>query len=395
MSTHWQRLATARPTATEAASLILLFGFTVSGVALSAAVAPEPQALWPGLLPSAAACAALYWRRDHPVLAFGLTLLCAMGLGALGYLLTPLLMAPLLIGQFWASARARIATWNSALTAAACLVITGLFLSSFPDSLVFVTVSPAAWVLLAAVCGNYVRVRREYALARTEHADREREEEARHRVTQERVRIARELHDVVAHHLALANAQAGTAAHLARTHPEQAFEVLDRLSDTTAAALTEMKATVGLLRQASDDADDLAPAPGLRQLTELIDGFTTADLDVSVTVDGDTRPLPTGPDLAAYRIIQEALTNVTKHAATRTATVRLAYTRRHLTVSVTNEAVPGGSVPTAGPQGFGLVGMRERAMAAGGTFRAGPRPEGGFEVTCTLPLNSTAESTSR
>ncbi|MFB4420769.1 sensor histidine kinase [Streptomyces sp. QL37] len=270
-------------------------------------------------------------------------------------------------------------------------MITGLFLNSFPDSMVFVTVSPVAWVLLAAVCGNYVRVHREYALARTEHADREREEEARHRVVQERVRIARELHDVVAHHLALANAQAGTAAHLYRTHPERAFEMIERLSETTAAALTDMKATVGLLRQESDGADDLAPAPGLGRLPDLIDGFTTAGLDVTVTVDGDARPLPAGPDLAAYRVVQEALTNVTKHAATRSATVRLTYTLRQLTVSVTNDAARWAPAPTAGTRGFGLLGMRERVVAAGGTFRAGPLPEGGFQVTCTLPLTRTTE----
>ncbi|MFF4501274.1 sensor histidine kinase [Streptomyces sp. NPDC001401] len=388
MSTNWQRRAATRPKAVEAAKLVLLFALTVAGVLLTWAVLPERPALWPGILLSALACAALHRRRSHPLQAFAVTLLCTMGLGAVGYLLTPGVMGPLLVAQYATSVRTpRRTTWNSALTAAAGMVGAGLFGRAFHGSVILVVVNPAAWVLLSAAFGSYIRVRREYAAARAEHAAREREEEARHRVIQERMRIARELHDVVAHHLTLADAQAATAAHLSRTHPEQAFDIIGRLPETTAAALRELKATVGLLREDTDTAD-LAPAPGLRQLPELVDACSAAGLEVTVAVEGQSRRLTPVLDLTAYRIIQEALTNVTKHAATRTAQVRLSYTPHYLTLTVSNDTAPDRPAAAPGPGGgFGLLGMRERATAVGGTLHAGRRPQGGFEVSCALPLD--------
>ncbi|MFI5680786.1 sensor histidine kinase [Streptomyces cellulosae] len=394
MSTSWQRRAATRPKAVEAAALALLFGCTVSGVLLTRAVMSEPLAVGPGIALSAVACTALRWRSSRPLHVLAAATLCTMAQGALGYLLTPLLMGPLLIAQYSTSAQApRRTTWNSALTAAGCMVVTGLFLTSFRDSLILSIVNPAGWVLLSAAFGSYIRVRREYAAARADHADRQREEETRHRVIQERMRIARELHDVVAHHLTLANAQAGTAAHLSRTAPDQAFEILGKLPETTAAALRELKATVGLLREDTDTADDVTPAPGLQQLPVLVDACSAAGLEVSVTVEGQPRRLTPGLDLTAYRVVQEALTNVTKHAATRTAQVRIAYTPHYLTLTITNEIAP--DRPMAAPgsgRGFGLLGMRERALSTGGTFSAGRRPQGGFEVACSLPLHSPDES---
>lgn len=168
--------------------------------------------------------------------------------------------------------------------------------------------------------------------------------------------------------------------------------------------------TVGLLRQ-DTDAQELAPAPGLAQLPQLVATCASAGLDVSVTRAGRPRPLPPGLDLTAYRIVQEALTNVTKHAATSSARVRLDYTPDDLTLTITDEAGTGPAAAADLPdhnrdhsrsrsrnrgrgRGYGLLGMRERALSVGGTFHAGPRPEGGFEVTCTLPLPSSEDSTS-
>ncbi|GAA5204262.1 hypothetical protein GCM10023323_06500 [Streptomyces thinghirensis] len=137
----------------------------------------------------------------------------------------------------------------------------------------------------------------------------------------------------------------------------------------------------------------MAPAPGLDRLPDLVTACAAADLAVTVTVAGDPRPLAPGLDLTAYRIVQEALTNVTKHAGSRTAGVRLAYTPHFLTLTVTNDTTTARPAPPPGPgHGFGLLGMRERALAAGGTFHAGPRPEGGFEVSCALPLHGHDES---
>ncbi|NUT90981.1 MAG: sensor histidine kinase, partial [Saccharothrix sp.] len=236
-------------------------------------------------------------------------------------------------------------------------------------------INPVLFLALPVVLASVVVLRR--------HS---REEEARHRVAEERLRIARELHDVVAHHMALANAQAGTAAYLARARPDQAQRILTELTGTTSAALRELKATVGLLRQPGDGDSPPEPAPGLARLPELITAFASSGLDVRVTVEGTRRPLPPSVDLTAYRVVQEALTNVTKHAATDTAQVRLSYGDVLLTVVVLNTGVlaPMGS-------GFGILGMRERVHAAGGDFQAGPDTGGGFTVTATLPTGAPPE----
>lgn len=172
--------------------------------------------------------------------------------------------------------------------------------------------------------------------------------------------------------------------------------MIEKLPEVTASALRELKAAVGLLRQ-DTDSQELAPAPGLEQLPQLVETCASAGLDVSVTREGRPRPLPPGLDLTAYRIVQEALTNVTKHAVTPSARVRLGYTPHDLKLTITNEA---GTHPEAAADfpghrhGYGLLGMRERVLSAGGTFHAGPQPEGGFEVACTLPLPSSEKSTS-
>jgi len=237
------------------------------------------------------------------------------------------------------------------------------------------------------------RIRRAYldvVQARADYAERSREEEARLRVAEERMRIARELHDVVAHHMALANAQAGTAAHLARSHPDKVRKILDDLAGTTSSALRELKATVGLLHQSNDSDASLEPAPGLARLPELTAACQTAGIKVTVTTEGTPRPLSPGVDLTAFRIVQEALTNVTKHASAKAAYVQLEYARDRLTLTVTDNgtatAPAAADAPAAG-RGFGLVGMRERAQSVGGELCAGPRPQGGFEVTTTLPLH--------
>ncbi|MER7922910.1 sensor histidine kinase [Streptomyces sp. NPDC096057] len=394
MSTSWRHRAATHPKALDLAVLVLLFAVTVAGVLTTWVLASGPLALWPGIALSAVACAALHWRRNHPLPVLAFTASCAITVGALGYLLTLLLMGPLLVAQYATSLRMpRRTGWNSALIVTGCVVVSGLVFPSFLDSVVFAVVNPTAWILLCAALGGYRRVRREYAVARAEHADRQREEEARHRVVQERMRIARELHDVVAHHLTLADAQAGAVKHLLRTRPDRAQEIIDRLPETTAAALRELKAAVGLLRQDTDAADDLAPAPGLDRVPDLVDSCAATGLQVDVTVEGERCPLTPVLDLTAYRVLQEALTNVTKHGAGRTAEVRLAYTSRRLTLTVTNDTAPDRAPVPPGPEGgFGLISMRERATSVGGAFHAGHRTRGGFQVVCTLPLDMPLDS---
>ncbi|MFD8725341.1 sensor histidine kinase [Streptomyces sp. NPDC059629] len=251
------------------------------------------------------------------------------------------------------------------------------------------TIGPAAWLLLPVVAGNAVRLQGAYVeavRARAEYAERSREEELRHRVAEERMRIARELHDVVAHHLALANAQAGTAAHLSRTNPDQVHGILRDLAGTTGSALRELKATVGLLRQTGDPDPSLAPNPGLGHLPKLTAACAAAGLTVHVTVAGTPRPLTAGVDLTAYRIVQEALTNVAKHASAEAAYVRIGWSPNRLDLTITDDGTVTAPAATGPGPGFGLIGMRERAQSVGGTFTAGHREGGDFEVTARLPL---------
>nr|WP_269204665.1 sensor histidine kinase [Motilibacter deserti] len=232
---------------------------------------------------------------------------------------------------------------------------------------------------------------------RARRAELGRDLEARRRVAEERVRIARELHDLVAHQITLANAQAMVAARVFDSRPEQSRRSLDDLVETTANALDDLRATVGLLRETGGPAEPAEPAPGLSRLPALLESFRRAGLEVSVHQEGAARPLPPGTDLTAYRIVQEALTNVAKHAGGGSARVRLAWSRDRVTVTVTDDGPGTGTLPplaaakaapaaTDRPPGYGLIGMRERAAAVGGRLTAGRRPEGGFRVSTDLPL---------
>lgn len=210
-----------------------------------------------------------------------------------------------------------------------------------------------------------------------------RRQESLRRVGEERLRIARELHDVLAHNVSLINVQAGVALHLLDEHPEQAEPALAAIKQASAETLREMRSVLGTLRQADEHAPR-GPAPGLARLEELVERMGSAGLEVRVAVEGQRRSLPAAVDLAAYRIVQEALTNVTRHAGGATARVRLSYGARDLLVEVVNDSR---RVPAPAPivEGNGIVGMRERAAGLGGEFSAGPR-FGGFLVQARLPL---------
>jgi signal transduction histidine kinase len=212
---------------------------------------------------------------------------------------------------------------------------------------------------------------------RARRAEQSREEEAQRLVMEERLRIARELHDIVAHNLALISVQAGVAAHLMQSRPEKATAALGHVRDAANAAVDELGAVLAVLRQNGDPDRTTEPAPGLDDLPALLDTVAAAGLPVRFRQDGPVRPLPAATELAAYRIIQEALTNASKHGAGG-ADLGLTYTGDGLTIAVTNPIRPGpaGSAGT----GHGLVGMRERAAATGGQLRAGPEPPDLFAV---------------
>ncbi|WP_394813592.1 sensor histidine kinase [Streptomyces hazeniae] len=264
-----------------------------------------------------------------------------------------------------------------------------------------------AWTALAAAAGEAVRGRRAFVDAireRAERAERTREEEARRRVAEERMRIARELHDVVAHHIALVNVQAGVASHVMDQRPDQAKQALAHVREASRHALDELQATVGLLRQSGDPAAPTEPAPGLELLAELVAGFEQAGLRVDVELPPRGTPLPSAIDLTAYRVVQEALTNVQKHvgAGARVA-VRITRDPAALRIGVVDDgagaAVRGAEDVDAGRGerdgaehrggGHGLTGMRERAAALNGRCDAEPVEGGGFAVRVLLPLRAT------
>jgi signal transduction histidine kinase len=216
---------------------------------------------------------------------------------------------------------------------------------------------------------------------RAEEAERTRDEVARRRAVEERLRIARELHDSLTHSISVIQVQAGVAEHLARKRGDTVPPALQAIQEAGADAARELRATLSVLRS-TEDAD----GSGLGQLENLVARARAAGLPVTVTVTGAERPLPADVDQAAYRIVQEALNNVTRHAGQASTAVRLQYTADGLTVQVDDEGTGDSGSRTAGP-GLGLLGMRERVSALGGRLQAGPRDCGGFRIHAELPAD--------
>ena len=247
----------------------------------------------------------------------------------------------------------------------------------------------AAWLLVALAGAEGVRNRRErFAEARQAH-----ELQARRKADEERLRIAQELHDVLAHNISLINVQSGVALHLMDEKPEQARIALTAINEASADALREVRSVLGVLRGTGEQAPR-APTAGLARLDDLVTRTTAAGVRVTLEVHGDRRPLPASIDLAAFRIVQEALTNIVRHSGAGAATVELTYGPGQLTVQVDDDghgpgaAVDRRDVPAMDGEGGGngIPGMRERAVALGGTFDAGPRSDGGFRVRARIPV---------
>ncbi|MFJ6511419.1 sensor histidine kinase [Streptomyces sp. NPDC091406] len=353
----------------------------------------------------ALSAAALVLRRRRPMQVLAVT----AALAAVEYVLmdppAPVVMSTVIALYTVASRTDRPTAWRVGLLTMGGLTAAAMVFGSTPwysqeNFGVF------AWTGLAGAAGDAVRSRRAFVDAireRAERAERTREEEARRRVAEERLRIARDLHDVVAHHIALVNVQAGVAAHVMDKRPDQAKEALAHVRDASRSALNELRVTVGLLRQQGDPEAPTEPAPGLAVLGELVTTFRNAGLPVEVACAEGGERLPAAVDLAAYRVIQEALTNVRKHAGAG-ARAEVSVVRVGATVEVTvldNGRGSAGRRPGTGPGdsspgdgdgldsgGHGLVGMRERVTALGGALTAGPRYGGGFRVHAILPVEA-------
>ncbi len=260
-------------------------------------------------------------------------------------------------------------------------VQTGLFQKVLLAGVIFSGTALVAWVL-----GDSMRYRRAYLTALEDRAarlERERDAQAQIAAAAERARIARELHDVIAHNVSVMVVQADGAGYALRTDPERAGQALAAISQTGRQALAEMRRLLGVLRS-GDERADLAPVPGLDQLRELIDQARECGMSVSLRLDGPPRRLSEGAELAAYRVVQESLTNTRKHGGlAAAAAVSLSYELDGLLLRVTDDGL--GAAAAADGTGHGLTGMRERIEMYGGTVHAWPLPGGGYQVTARLP----------
>lgn len=346
-----------------------------------------------GLVLMVLGAAALVLRRRAPMKVLAFTGVAALVESVTAEPRAPVAMSAVIALYTVASTTDRPTTWRVGLLTMTVLTGSAMLAGALPwyaqENLgIF------AWTGMAATAGDAVRSRRAFVDAmreRAERAERTREEEARRRVAEERLRIARDLHDVVAHHIALVNVQAGVAAHVMDKRPDQAKEALAHVREASRSALNELRATVGLLRQSGDPAAPTEPAPGLHRLDELVGTFHNAGLQVEVARADQGITLPAAIDLAAYRVIQEALTNVQKHAGAKAkAEVSVVRVGPNVEITVLDNG-SGRGVGEDGPQeggGHGLLGMRERVTAVGGGCTAGPRYGGGFRVHAILPVKS-------
>jgi signal transduction histidine kinase len=314
-----------------------------------------------------------------PAAAVGITLACVLVYHWLGYAPAAIDLA-LMVVLFKATTPQSL--WRSIALGAAVVLgyaavgaVTPSGIS--PEGLLLGTLA----VLASLGLGFAVVGQRTYVKAK-------REEETQRRVTEERLRIARELHDVVSHSISTINVQAGVAAHVMGERPEQARESLLAIKRTSKETLRELRGILQVLRQV-DEVEPRGPAPGLAQLSIIIETTTQAGVPTKATVVGTARRLPPAIDLAAYRIIQESLTNVVRHAGRASAEVTVAYEPSRIVIEVTDDG--GGTTASDGDAGgHGISGMRERVGAAGGGMQVGPKDGRGFTVRVWLPTNRMA-----
>jgi signal transduction histidine kinase len=399
-SLRLRRPWSAHPVAIDCASVALIaFAQTVIFKQLAH---PRGISHWEGAVIFAVAVLPAAFRRRWPRTALALVAAGAIGMTAISTV--PAL--PLAVAFVMYVIPLRFARREALWLLAGALLVTSIALTpsarihdhasgdAGPLLLMNALLITAAWLL-----GYTVRQQRAYTASLHEQAERRLREqlaEARRARSEERLQIARELHDVVAHSMSLIAVQAGVANYVISAHPQEAERALSSIEQTSRGALREMRALLGVLRADADGTrqalgDELAPAPGLGNLDSLAGRTSEAGVRVQLIVSGSRLSLPAGLDLAAYRVIQEAITNVIKHAATDRCLVRVAYQQDALTLEITDEgcgADPGDGNDGSGTSGagHGIAGMRERVAMYGGEFLAAPAPGRGFRVTARFPL---------
>jgi signal transduction histidine kinase len=366
--------------------LVAQVGFTV----LAASHQPERRdvdALGVALL--AAGPVVLIWRRRFALAVYGVSFAATLAYSLIGYGRGPIFFSLIVAFVTVVNAGHRAVAWVS--------IVVGYFAFGWAETWFGSEPAPgwpealglAAWLLVLATGTEIVHIRRERSAERAHSA---REEQLR-RASDERLRIARDLHDVVAHNISLINVQASVALHLGDELPEQADTALRAIKDASKDALEELRSVLDVLR--AGDVAPRAPTPTLDDIDQLIERATATGLDVVVEVQGVRRRLPQPVEVAAYRVVQEALTNVVRHAGSAAAVVSLSYGPDAIVVQVDddgsrsppNGASGSGTAGSGTPgTGSGLLGMRERVAALGGRLDAAARPSGGFRVRAWIPV---------
>ncbi|HUN32631.1 MAG TPA: sensor histidine kinase [Trebonia sp.] len=376
---------------TDAAIAVAVTGLSLTGSAAAASWHhDEPSMNITAILLLIAAGLSLTARRRYPAAVLGVTMVAALVSESAGH--ARMAWLPVIVAFFAAvRARRRVAVLTS--------LVIGYLVAVWPPWLIGGRGHASAASALGLLCGLLVLLSvAELLRAATERrlaAQRIREQERLRLASEERMRIARDLHDVVAHNISVINVQANTALHLADREPERAKQALATINDVSRQALTELRSVLGILR-ADGEVAPRAPAPGpglgvglgLDGLATLVSNMSAAGLEVLLETEGSPGLLPESVDLAAYRIIQEALTNSARHSGAARATVRLRYRATELEVEVEDEGTGDPKPSGLAGTGSGIIGMTDRAQALGGHLTAGPRPGGGFLVTAVLPTPS-------
>jgi signal transduction histidine kinase len=385
------------PTGVDTLWAVVLFGFSMLWVITAAPVGVEPRTAAAVIVLLLSLVVAL--RRRMPERMLVLAAVLGVAQLAVDVEVNPADFAMLVIiytvaahdGSRWASRLALV----GGLSAAPLAQVRWPMEDTGAGGKIFFTIVMSATFALAWVLGDSIRTRRAYFAQLEERAtrlEREREAQSKVAVAAERARIARELHDVVAHNVSVMVVQADGAAYVMDAAPDQAKQALETISTTGRQALAEMRRLLGVLRTGdTKESGEYVPQPDVRQIEDLVEQVRCAGLTVDFKIEGTPRPLPSGVELTAYRIVQEALTNSRKHGGPEVgASVRLVYFDDGLGLLVEDDGrgaahemyEDGG----ADGRGHGLIGMRERVGMVGGTLDAGPRPGGGFRISALLPL---------
>jgi signal transduction histidine kinase len=364
------------------AAVVLVVGLvTIGGTALAASHHDHRDIGVAGVVLLALAVLALPLRHRSPSGALIFVLAVSLAYWSLGYPRGPIFL-PLLIVFFQA-----VLTGHRRV-AIGCLVVgflgfpwLGYLIGWTPYPGWGEVVALGTWLIALLSITELVRSRRDRAreMART------RAEELRRRAGDERLQIARDLHDAVAHNMSLINIQASVALHLMDEEPDQAARALTTIKQASKEALVELRSILGVLRQVDEDAPR-TPTPSLERLDDLVSNAEASGIDVTVEIGGDLTDLPLNTDLAAFRIIQESLTNVARHSDVPVALVRIRAEDGTLGLEILDEGSGGTGAPELPAGGNGIAGMQERAASVGGRLEAGPRPGRGFAVRAELPI---------